>query len=255
MSSKHLNKVVINKSISKPHIGGKQVSVKYTKFDSSVSYGNIDVVTVKVSEAKDDDNFIKQFEPLIVPVVEDESAEMVNGYYVVIDFESTCSNSEFPRNEMEIIEFAAVLVRKATLIIEDDFTMFVKPVIHPELTEYCKNLTNITQEDVGSAFSFTTVLKQFSKWMDKFEGPKTFCSWGGYDNKQLQQDCALHDIEFPFDGEHINIKKLFSEVKGYKRSYSLGSALNKLNLEFEGTPHRGIDDARNTAKILSMILE
>ena len=41
------------------------------------------------------------------------------------------------------------------------------------------------------------------------------------------------------------MKKEFSSTK----RYGVGAALKKLGLEFEGTAHRGIDDAKNIARI------
>ena len=71
--------------------------------------------------------------------------------YIVIDFEATCSDkNEFPREEMEIIEFAALCVREdfSSAFL---FDSFVRPVRNPVLTEFCKNLTSITQGDVDNA--------------------------------------------------------------------------------------------------------
>lgn len=185
-----------------------------------------------------------------------EELDIPKEYYVIIDFEATCDkNNSMPNKEREIIEFAAVLVNKKTLLTEDEFDMFVKPINNPILTDYCVTLTSISQEDVDDAFKFNTVLSQFSKWLTKHKGTKTFCSWGAYDKRQLEQDCAMHGSKYPFDNdEHIDVKKLFSATKGYKRKYSLSNALKKIKIDFQGTQHRGIDDARNIAAVMRGIL-
>ena len=177
-------------------------------------------------------------------------------YYVIVDFEATCDkNNRMPMKNREIIEFAAVLMNKNTNFIESEFTMFVKPMVSPRLTDYCKELTTITQADVNNAFSFGTVLAQFKRWLDKHKGKKTFCSWGSYDKTQLLLDCERHGVYYPFSKEHVDIRKLFSSIKGYKRKYSLASALKRLKLEFQGTKHRGIDDAKNIAAVYQRLLE
>lgn len=187
---------------------------------------------------------------------EAEKEVMLAEYYVVIDFEATCEkNNRMPTNNREIIEFAAVLLNKRTLLIEDEFTMFVKPVVNPKLTEYCMELTSISQDDIDEAFSFGTVLAQFKRWLDRSEGKKTFCSWGTYDKKQLLLDCERHNVKYPFNKDHVDIRKLFSTIKGYKRKYSLSSALKRFKMEFQGTKHRGIDDARNIAYVYARLLE
>ena len=47
---------------------------------------------------------------------------------------------------------------------------------------------------------------------------------------------------------------LFSKAIGQSRDYGLKNALNYLQLTFDGTPHRGLDDARNIARIVTTIL-
>ena len=51
----------------------------------------------------------------------------------------------------------------------------------------------------------------------------------------------------------MNIKELFSKAHGTKKRYSLGKALTKQSLEFEGIPHRGIDDAKNISRLLPFV--
>ena len=91
-------------------------------------------------------------------------------------------------------------------------------------------------------------LSSFNEWLSKIE-VYDFCSWGAYDKSQFEQDCEYHSIPYPFIGTHRNLKVEFSLALGVKKQFGLGRAIKKLDLEFEGTPHRGIDDARNIAKV------
>lgn len=182
--------------------------------------------------------------------VEEEKVEEKE-YFLVIDFEATCfKEQKIPREETEIIEFAAALVDKEGLEIVDEFDSFVKPVLHPQLESFCTELTTITQELVDKGYSFKTVYRLFLDWLARTPGKKLFCSWGDYDKHQLKRDCFLHDLEYPFDESHLNMKQFFSEAKGYKRNYGLGSALRQMKLEFEGIEHRGIDDVKNIVRIM-----
>jgi inhibitor of KinA sporulation pathway (predicted exonuclease) len=175
-------------------------------------------------------------------------------YYVVVDFEATCFKSErVLYSETEIIEFAAIIVDKETLKAIDEFDLFVRPVIHPQLDPFCTELTSITQKDVDNGFLFPTVLKQFSNWLAMYPGTQTFCSWGEYDRKQLQMECERNGLEFPFKDDYVNLKKIFSKVMGLKKNFGVEAALRQLSMEFEGTPHRGIDDVRNIVRLLQQI--
>ncbi|HLO88425.1 MAG TPA: 3'-5' exonuclease [Nostocaceae cyanobacterium] len=170
-------------------------------------------------------------------------------YFLVIDLEATCCNQKtIPPEEMEMIEIGAVMLNSQTWEIEAEFQQFIQPVRHPKLTDFCTELTSITQQDVVTAPLFPNAIAKFQAWKDAFSD-HVFCSWGKYDKEQFQQDCRYHQIPYPFDHQHINIKEEFSAYLGVKRRYGMARALEILGLELIGTHHRGIDDARNIAAI------
>ncbi|MDR1075288.1 MAG: hypothetical protein LBL59_03010 [Xanthomonadaceae bacterium] len=53
----------------------------------------------------------------------------------------------------------------------------------------------------------------------------------------------------PVTARHINIKRRMAEAQSLKRKAGLGEVVAMAGLEFEGVAHRGIDDARNIAKL------
>lgn len=172
----------------------------------------------------------------------------------IVDFEATCCDKgSFPREEMEIIEIGSVMVEAATGNLLSEFCTFIRPRRHPVLTDFCKELTTITQADVDAAPLFPEALAAFSAWLGSF-GKPMFCSWGDYDRKQLEKDCTFHGVEYPFSQGHRNLKAEFSESIGSKKRFGLGQAINRLGLSFAGTAHRGIDDAKNIARVYKEIL-
>ncbi len=174
-------------------------------------------------------------------------------YYLIVDLEATCTNDgSFPSEEMEIIEIGAVRQHALTLEMEDAFQTFVRPVRHPQLTEFCRQLTSISQHDVDAAPLFPQALQTFRDWFSGYD--ICFASWGAYDRKQFLQDCEYHGVEYPFPPEHLNVKAAFSELRNTRHRYGLGQAMKKLGLRFDGTPHRGIDDARNIARLVRFML-
>jgi inhibitor of KinA sporulation pathway (predicted exonuclease) len=63
-------------------------------------------------------------------------------FLLIIDFEATCSNDNtIKREQMEIIEFAAILTDKINLKIIKEFSEFIRPEINPQLTDFCTELT------------------------------------------------------------------------------------------------------------------
>jgi len=173
--------------------------------------------------------------------------------YVIIDLEATCWPKGTRVEKSEIIEIGAVMLHRDTLETLGEFSSFVKPTQEPVLSQFCKELTGIQQDDVDNAKNFSDVYKRFIGWIgaDSFR----LCSWGQYDLNQLREDCKKHKIPFPIihDKRHINLKK---EVASQRRIKACGmkAALQILHVPLDGQHHRGIDDARNIAKIAKIII-
>lgn len=172
--------------------------------------------------------------------------------YVIVDLEATCWEGRSNLERMEIIEIGAVILESNMGPILEEFNAFVRPVIHPELSEYCMHLTSIRQQDVDIADNFKLVFPRFIDWIGT--QPFNLCSWGAYDLKQFRIDCERHKISLPASfSRHINLKQEFGNLMGIKPC-GMAKALNILGIRLEGTHHRGIDDARNIAKIAVQIL-
>ena len=171
---------------------------------------------------------------------------------VIFDLEAACREDRIPPEEMEIIEIGAVKLG-VDFSPCGEFSSFAKPVLNPVLTDFCKTLTGIGQENIDGAEDFKAVFPKFLKWIG--DGKITFCSWGNYDLKQIKADCKRHGIPFPGSfNNHINLKWLFAE-KFNCRPCGMRKALNKLGLPLAGSHHRALDDARNIARIAKFVLE
>lgn len=186
---------------------------------------------------------------------------------LIIDFEATCWGPQDHkpnappgcRYPNEIIEFGAVLFSSRVRRIEDEFQAFVRPTIHPVLTRFCTELTTIRQRDVDRAERFPVVLEQFKEHFGLARGSTdpNFASWGAYDRGQLMDDCRKHTLEYPFDeANHLNLKFLAADVLGLPRTKrGTAKVFAHLGLEFQGTQHRAIDDARNYTFLVQYLLE
>jgi inhibitor of KinA sporulation pathway (predicted exonuclease) len=174
-------------------------------------------------------------------------------YYLVIDLEATCdADQRMPRNETEIIEIGAVLCDGETLQPNTEFQTFVRPVRHPRLTPFCTELTTIRQTDVERAPPFPQAIEQLRRFIDGRD--VLFCSWGEYDRNQFRRDADRHKTRLPLGRDHLNLKEAFRQVAGDSNRLGNAQALARVGLPTEGTVHRGIDDARNIAKLLPYCL-
>lgn len=124
------------------------------------------------------------------------------------------------------LEFPAVLLNTTTGQIESEFHRFVRPTRFPILSEYCKNLTGISQSLVDRQDTFPTVFGQFLEWLATVTASKglkfakrndsvgknvTFCSWSSWDFKEfLNRDCRNHKLKMPAEMKvWIDIRYVF----------------------------------------------
>jgi inhibitor of KinA sporulation pathway (predicted exonuclease) len=173
--------------------------------------------------------------------------------YIVLDLEATCWKDRSLKKTNEIIEIGA-LKFDAQGDFVNEFAEFVRPKLNPVLSDFCTQLTSITQEQVASAEDYPAVLQRFWDWIDLQE-PFVLCSWGFYDKKQFKQDCQLHDLDTQWLRRHISVKHQYAKLKGLRKPLGMGGALRKEGFQLDGTHHRGIDDARNIAKVFQRYFE
>ncbi|WP_417438958.1 exonuclease domain-containing protein [Idiomarina sp.] len=179
-----------------------------------------------------------------------------NRLYLIVDPEATCWDGNVEGldrkqtvDDMEIIEFGCVIAQLDGAVV-DSRSFMVRPQVHPKLSDFCTQLTSITQRDVDSAPIYQDVVPKINQWLENYE-LAAWGSWGNYDKNQIGAEFRRHEIapEF-FSLSHINIKQQWRQDKVNSRSAGLANALRYHGLSFEGTHHRGIDDALNIARLL-----
>ncbi len=68
--------------------------------------------------------------------------------YVIVDLEATCWQTGTSQARQEIIEIGAVMLLSSEARSPSEFAEFVRPVVEPELSDFCIRLTGITQQEV-----------------------------------------------------------------------------------------------------------
>uniref|UniRef100_A0AAY4C0Q3 3'-5' exoribonuclease 1 n=1 Tax=Denticeps clupeoides TaxID=299321 RepID=A0AAY4C0Q3_9TELE len=199
---------------------------------------------------------------LLVAAAEGGVTDTYYDFICVVDFEATCEESNPPGFLHEIIEFPIVLVNTRTAHIVDTFQEYVKPELNPKLSDFCTQLTGITQEMVDQADTFGNVLRRVVTWLQERElGTKyryALLTDGSWDmSKFLNMQCKISRIKHPkFAKKWINIRKSYGNFYKVPRTQTkLSSMLEKLGLQYEGRPHCGLDDSRNIARIATRMLQ
>ncbi|WVZ62928.1 hypothetical protein U9M48_012618 [Paspalum notatum var. saurae] len=178
-------------------------------------------------------------------------------YYVVVDFEATCEKDSqiYPQ---EVIEFPAVLVHGVTGELVSAFRTYVRPRYHPILTSFCRELTGIRQEDVDGGVDLAEALALHDAWLVAAGAARNrvaVVTWGDWDCRTLlDAECELKGLMKPsYFEQWINLRVPFESVFG-KRRRNLQEAVQEAGLQWDGRPHCGLDDARNTALLLSDLM-
>lgn len=172
--------------------------------------------------------------------------------HVVFDLEATCWPSGTSPGRTETIEIGAVKLDGESLEVNGEFSTFVRPTQEPTLSSFCTELTSIRQKDADEAPEFPDALDRFLSWVGSEDA--VLCSWGDYDRRQLELDCERHSIPRPaLLDAHLNLKRLFADTFSCP-CCGMRHALRRLSFEPEGVHHRGIDDARNIARVAQVLL-
>jgi inhibitor of KinA sporulation pathway (predicted exonuclease) len=176
-----------------------------------------------------------------------KKAGVMNMQYIIYDLEMTNRLSE-------IIEIGAIRVKikNDELVLLDTFQSFVQPKMDT-LNSRITNLTGITKKDLISAPVYTEAIEKFRSWIGMED--YYLCSWGPEDKWALITDSAYHKIDIEWIVNHNDLQLLFSLLhdseKGFR--YGLSRALQTVELTYEGSKHRALDDAINTAQIMKKI--
>ena len=176
-------------------------------------------------------------------------------HWLVIDLEATTEEGGWPVAEMEIIEIGATLVNQDGREL-DHFERFVRPVRRPVLTHFCRELTHISQGSIDSAAPLTEVWPMFERWLGHHRARVVgWASWGDYDRQQLEHEWHQHQLSSALTTlAYVNLKQRFAQARQLQRPPGLKGALQLAGMQFSGQQHRALVDARNTARLLPLIL-
>ncbi|MEJ8862281.1 3'-5' exonuclease [Pseudomonas jessenii] len=183
-------------------------------------------------------------------------------YLYCVDLEATCDEvekSESTRplavapDQMETIEIGLVVIDLESLEIVDEFQRFVRPQINPTLTDFCTKLTSIQQTDVDDARTYQEVGEELRMFAVRYPNA-AWASWGDYDARQLERDAGFAACPSLLEGlPHFNARKWHAGLYD-NRPKGLKQTVESLGLVWQGTYHRGVDDARNVAAVIKEML-
>ncbi|USX56498.1 3'-5' exonuclease [Lentzea sp. HUAS12] len=171
---------------------------------------------------------------------------------LVIDVESTCWEGSPPPGEVsEIIEIGICPLEVASGKRGERRSVLVRPS-RSSVSPFCTSLTTLTAEQVSSGVSFAEACSLLRK---EFRSDRrVWASYGDYDRKMFERQCADFGVRYPFGPRHVNVKTLFALAHALPREVGMAEAVRLTGRRIDGTHHRGHDDAFNIAGLLAGLI-
>ena len=195
-------------------------------------------------------------------------------YICILDFEATCWDQHDRRYPNEIIEFPSVLLKwdntplhdvskRKKYIVQEvaRIQLYVKPAVNPIVSEFCTNLTGITQKQVDQGVDLRVAIETHLRWIASIAPTNkvTIVTHGDWDLK-IMLPADLKNISYEPDElytRYVNLKDLFNAIVPEKQGKGTGMVkmLNHLKLGLEGRHHSGIDDCHNIARMFIKLVD
>ena len=178
--------------------------------------------------------------------------------YIVVDLEwnQAMSSKSSVFNKLpihlggEIIEIGAVRLND-DMTPGEEFTIDVKPVYFRRMHYKVKKITGFDRERLAHGVLFPDALEQFRAWCG--DGA-TFITWGCDDQRIMEQNIIIHDLDWDWIGGWINLQMIYNlQTGGDKNQKSLASAMEHFEIEQTRVAHDALGDAYNTALVASRL--
>lgn len=182
-------------------------------------------------------------------------------YYAFFDAEYTCfmENDTFFDKEHsgELLSVGMVLCDKRFNLVRTYYSP-IHPLYNAKLTNYCKELTGLTQEEIDEAPSYEAVFQELYLLLQEYPVKEIF-TWGN-DAHTLR-----HDIE----KNHKFVARRFRKISGLlqditkrltRRIYGKGITLSLSDMKYicgmeHRTAHNALEDAKDLYRITRCCLQ
>src|SRR5213593_3897440 len=116
-------------------------------------------------------------------------------HIILLDLELTCweesvkTNWADPTRPPEVLEIGLALLDLPSGQVVNTFSSLAKPKVNPRLSDYCKSLLKITQEEIDRAQPLPEVVARVIRWDAQLGLPDTPTgAWGTLDRLWLHAD-------------------------------------------------------------------
>ncbi|MUN36448.1 3'-5' exonuclease [Actinomadura litoris] len=175
--------------------------------------------------------------------------ERTGRYLNVVDVEATCwpTRAEAGGQPNEIIEIGLCVVDLEARERTAKHRVLVRPA-RSAVSAFCTDLTGLTQDEVDGGVPFAEACAILER--EHRSHTRAWASWGDYDRKQFEAQCARAGVRYPFGRRHTNAKATYSQARGLPKRLGMAGALQHAGLPLEGRHHCGADDAWNIGALV-----
>lgn len=154
-----------------------------------------------------------------------------------------------PNEYRELVQIGALKVNENLEVVEEK-TYLLKPQRNPTLSNYFKDLTGISQEDIDSKGEHPNqVLNSFAKWVN---GLPMYAY--GKDGEVIIENCELLNIECPFkENQFHDVRDIFIRHGVSARDYESGTIVRAFGKEPSRSAHDALNDARSIVEGLNLL--
>lgn len=179
--------------------------------------------------------------------------------YIILDFEwNNAYNYAAKKFTNDIIEIGAIKLDRSLEVI-DTYKQLIKPDGFKKLSNRCKNLTNITNEEIKEyGISFKSAIEDFARWCDGDNS--VIMSWSNSDLYVLTSNYF-----YAYGNMNIGFIKHYCDVQKYCMSYldnpsgnqvSLARCADMMNIDVNTESlHRALEDCYVTSYCFKKVFD
>ncbi|MBU1144642.1 MAG: exonuclease domain-containing protein [Firmicutes bacterium] len=192
-----------------------------------------------------------------VSLIKSEIKTMINSQKprIFLDFEMSMPPFRNYQNFVsEIIQVGLVLTDSSGTIIEKH-SMFIKPVLHPEISDRTQKFLHIDQSDIINGVEYPVFYRLFQKLI-RSNQPMVFV-WGQNDQIELKKMNSIHQlIDFTPRVQFIDLLKMHKTYFGLKNDLGLFNAYKAYaSVDLNTQMHDAFEDAMITKKVFDSFLD
>jgi inhibitor of KinA sporulation pathway (predicted exonuclease) len=176
---------------------------------------------------------------------------------VLMDCEWTCwEDSQATRwadaaRPPEIIEVGLAAFDVCASRAVATFTALVRPRVNPKLSDYCRTLLHIGQDEIDRAPGFAVVTAWVADWQVTYGiGEVSTCAWGSYDRVLLAEEARRARCPDPFARRaHVDLMALARQRFGVE---SRDDVRRRCRLGPNPDRHRALADALDLVQFIPL---